>query len=420
MQQAEYQQDELYIEEVSARELAGKYSTPLYVYSQAQLLDNYRRIQEAFAQNNVLICYALKANANPEILRLLAERGAGADVVSLGELQLALRAGIPPEKIVFAGVGKRDDEIVAAMDAGILGLNVESEMELAVINELAAQLAKQAPVSLRVNPDIDIHGHPYISTGRHQDKFGMEIGIIEKLLHALQENPHCRLVGLHAHLGSQIREIAPYRKLSRVMRELYEKAQACGHVLEFIDIGGGLGIDYQRVLRLEENGQGMDAFAMQPQKVAEAVLADLKDVPVTIIFEPGRALTANAGLLLTRVLYLKHTGGKTFVIVDAGMSDLLRPSLYQAYHEIVPARLRAGAATEVDVVGPICESGDFFARERSLPPVQRGDTLAVMTAGAYGFTLASNYNARPRPAEVLVSGNRHRVIRPRESLEKLY
>ena len=420
MQQLQYRKAQLFFEHVHLDALAAAYGTPLYVYSETALRDNFRRIESAFSRHPHSICYALKANSNPELLRLLGGLGAGADVVSLGELRLALDAGILPEKIVFAGVGKRDDEIEAALQAGIAGLNVESEMELQAIGEIAARLGKPAPVSLRVNPDIDIHGHPYIPTGRNQDKFGIEKARVLELLGQLRGDAHRRLVGLHAHIGSQIQEILPYRQLGKVMRDLARAALEMGHELAYIDVGGGLGVKYEHAITPAADSRGEDDLAAEPQELATALLESLAELDLPIFFEPGRALVANTGLLLTRVLYLKETGGKQFVIVDAGMNELIRPSLYSAYHAVVPVQLRDGDRQTVDVVGPICESGDFLARDRELPPVQRGDLLAVLTAGAYGFTLSSNYNARPRPAEVLVSGDAHRVIRSRQGLENLW
>ncbi len=423
MQYLKYHRDELILEALPLRQLAEEYGTPLYVYSESQICDNYKRMDDAFAGVPHRLCYAVKANSNPEILRLLAEMGAGADAVSIGEMRLALQAGVAPENIVFAGVGKRDDEIEFAIQKNIRGLNVESEMELQVVADIAARLRRRARVSLRINPDIDIHGHPYISTGRHQDKFGIALDVARRLIAEYRDHPHVQLVGLHAHLGSQITEILPYRKLGEVMYELASFAAQQGHRLEYIDVGGGLGVRYEPQgdeRHFRHDWQGVNELAIEPKAVADALLASLRQLELPILFEPGRALVANAGLLLTRVLYLKETGGKRFVIVDAGMTELLRPSLYSAYHAIVPLDWRDGQAIQADVVGPICESGDFLARDRRLPPLQRGDLLAVLTAGAYGFSLSSNYNARPRPAEVLVKDDQHRLIRARGRLEALW
>lgn len=415
-----YRESNLYFEDVSLKALAEEFGTPLYVYSESALAGNFARIDRAFAAVPRTICYALKANSNLVLLQKLRALGAGADVVSRGELELALQAGFDPQKIVFAGVGKRDDEILAGLSHGIKGFNVESEMELQVIEQLAGRAGKVAPVSLRVNPNIDIHGHPYISTGRHHDKFGIAIDTVRRLVTDFVSFPHCKLIGLHAHLGSQVSDIAPYVELGKIMRSLVQDVLAAGHALRYLDVGGGLGVDYHRPLDIAPNGGGADDFAAPPEDVAAALLSSLQALDIEIIFEPGRALVANSGLLLTRVLYLKETSGKKFVIVDSGMTELIRPSLYGAYHAIAPTELRPGQSIPADVVGPICESGDFLARDRELPPVQRGDVLAVLSAGAYGFTLSSNYNARPRPAEILVQGRDFRVIRKRQLLENLW
>ena len=415
-----YRHNHLYFEEVALHRLANEFGTPLYVYSEAALVDNFARIESAFTKMPHSICYALKANSNPTIIRKLRDLGAGADVVSVGELNLALKADIDPQKIVFAGVGKRDDEILAALSKGIKGFNVESEMELQVINQLAGDAGKSAPISLRINPDIDIHGHPYISTGRHHDKFGIALETVRKIIGNFSTYSNCELVGLHAHLGSQVADIAPYAELGQVMRKLIQEVQAAGHRLRYIDVGGGLGVDYSQPINVATDALGRDDFAFDPSAIAEAISESIGSFGIEIVFEPGRALIANTGLLLTRVLYLKETTGKKFVIVDSGMTEMIRPSLYSAFHAIVPTNLRGGTRITADVVGPICESGDFLARDRELPEVQRGDVLAVLSAGAYGFTLSSNYNARPRPAEVLVSNEDVQVIRKRQSLETLW
>lgn len=420
MQHAHYNPDLLYFDGAPLDRLAREYGTPLYVYSESALAANFRRIDEAFAGHAHLICYALKANSNPALLQMLAALGAGADVVSGGELHLALQAGISPQKIVFAGVGKRDDEIVAALDAGILGINVESAQELAIIEAIARERDAVAPVSLRINPDIDIHGHPYISTGRTQDKFGIAASMVAPLLPQIAASPHLRLVGVHAHIGSMISDLEPYRQLGVKLRDLVREALAAGHSLRYIDTGGGLGVRYQQPIVTEADARGSDDLALDPKEVAAALLASLREFDCQLVFEPGRALVAGAGLLLTEVLYVKETPGKSFIVVDAGMTELIRPSLYGAYHAIVPVRLGNGRTIQADVVGPICESGDFLARDRELPALQRGDLLAVLTAGAYGFTLSSNYNARPRPAEVMVANGDARLVRPRQAVADLW
>ncbi|MDZ7266443.1 MAG: diaminopimelate decarboxylase [candidate division KSB1 bacterium] len=420
MQHFHYVDAQLCCEEVVLAEVAASVATPFYLYSRRTYRENFAGIDAAFGDHPHRICYALKANSNPHVLRDFAALGAGADVVSVGELALARQAGIAADRIVFAGVGKRDDEIIAGLQAGIRGFNVESEAELAVINALARQHDRVAPVALRVNPNIDIHGHPYISTGRQADKFGVELPRAQALLGRLHEFPHVRLVGLHMHIGSQITETAPFAAVGRAMAELARQALALGHRLEYLDVGGGLGVIYENVIPLAAQTAPTAGLALAPAQVAELLLSPLRSFGCEILFEPGRALVATSGVLVTRVLYVKETQGRKFLVVDAGMSELIRPSLYQAHHQIVPLRFTAAAPEKYDVVGPICESGDFLAKERNLPAVQRGDLLAVMTAGAYGFSLSSNYNARPRPAEVIVDGREILLSRPRERLDQIW
>ncbi len=418
-----YRQRQLFCEDVPVAEIAAAHGSPLYLYSRKTYREKFEEIDRAFAAHPHQICFALKANSNPFILRDFAGLGGGGDVVSGGELQLALQAGIPASRIVFAGVGKRDDEIIAGLDAGIRGFNVESEAELQVINELAAQRKKIALVSLRINPDIDIHGHPYISTGRAADKFGIELNRAKELFTEIKTLRHVKLVGLHAHLGSQITELWPFPQIGELFGSLAQLAAGAGHHLDYIDVGGGLGAVYENFIKVEPNTNPAPDLALAPNDLAERLLPPLRrELPkdCTIIFEPGRALVAGSGILVTRVLYTKMTRGKLFIVVDAGMNDLIRPSLYGAYHQIVPVIQREGEWQAGDVVGPICESGDFLAKDRSLPSVQRGDLLAVMTAGAYGFSLSSNYNARTRPAEVVIDGGTAHVSRPRQSLGTLW
>jgi diaminopimelate decarboxylase len=418
-----YRQSQLFCEDLPVAEAAAQHGTPLYLYSRKTYRENFRLIDRAFAAWPHQICFALKANCNPQMLRDFAELGGGGDVVSAGELQLALQAGIPANRLVFAGVGKRDDEIIAGLEAGIRGFNVESEAELQVINDIAVQRDKIAPVSLRINPDIDIHGHPYISTGRAADKFGIELSRAKELLREIKALRHVRLVGLHAHLGSQITELWPFPQIGEVFANLAQATREAGHHLDYIDVGGGLGAIYENFIKVESNTEPAPDLALAPSELAEKILPLLTPAlpkECTIIFEPGRALVAGSGILVTRVLYTKMTRGKFFVVVDAGMNDLIRPSLYGAYHQIVPVSQRDGEWQNGDMVGPICESSDFLAKDRSLPPVQRGDLLAVMTAGAYGFSLSSNYNARPRPAEVVTDGATTQLSRPRQSLETLW
>ena len=415
-----YSQADLFCESLSIASLAQNTRTPFYLYSRRSYLENLKEIDDAFSQKNHLICYALKANSNPDLVKDFAKKGAGADVVSKGELGIALKAGINAEKIVFAGVGKRDDEIIAALDAGILGFNVESEPELEVINDLAGKQNKQAPISLRVNPAIDIHGHPYISTGRSIDKFGIGLDRIKILLHEIKNLNNVKLVGLHVHIGSQIVETESLGRVGHFMAELCHLAKSNGHQLKFVDLGGGLGVTYENAISTAAETKPANGFAVSPQKAVQKLIAPFDDFNGTIIFEPGRSLVATCGVLVTRVLYIKEAEGKKFVIVDAGMSDLIRPSLYQAHHQIVPVEFKEGPLEKCDVVGPICESGDFLGRDCMLPPVKRGDLLAVMIAGAYGFTLSSNYNARPRPAEIIVDGDNIFTSRKQQDLEQIW
>lgn len=407
-----FENDELYCEEVKLQDVAADLGTPVYVYSQNTLLDNLAEIESALAGIDHTVCYALKANSNEKLLSLLAGRGAGADVVSAGEIYLALKSGFPPEKIVYAGVGKRDDEILFALNRDILAFNVESAEELQAINDIADAENKKARIGIRINPDIDIQGHPYIATGKSENKFGISISEVPQLLQQLSGLANVELVGLHCHIGSQIRAVAPYLAAIEALSQLKNRVEREGSTLRYIDIGGGLGVDYEAPF---------DEPSLTATELFSEIHADLAALDCRIIFEPGRSLIANAGVLLTQVLYGKQTRGKRFVVVDAGMTELIRPSLYNAYHEIVPLKKAPGPAkVKVDVVGPICESGDFLAKDRTMPEVSRGDLLAVLTAGAYGFSLSSNYNARPRPAEVLVNGGSYKVIRERGKIEELW
>ena len=386
---------------------AERFGTPLYVYSRAALVEAYSTYERAFAAVPHRICYALKANGNGHLLRLLAGLGAGADIVSGFELELALRAGFPPERIVFAGVGKTEAEIDLGIELGIGDFNAESEAELLRISAAAARRGRSTRVSLRVNPDIDPRSHPYISTGLRENKFGVDIALAPEILGRARGLPGIAVVGVQCHIGSQITDLAPLGEAAREVARLSRRLLDEGFPLEMIDLGGGLGVDY-------EGGRSPD-----PARLAEVILPALEGLPLTLFLEPGRSLLAPAGALLTRVLYLKENRGRRFVIVDAGMNDLLRPSLYEAFHRIEPVVARGRAVVRADIVGPVCETGDFLARDRDLEPVEPGDLLAVRDAGAYGYAMASNYNQRPRPAEVLVEDGRVRLIRRRETLEDL-
>lgn len=398
-----YRNGELHCEGVPVRTVAQRVGTPFYLYSASTLESHVRAFDQAFAGVPHLICFAVKANPNGAILRLLGRAGAGADIVSGGELFRALRAGIDPRKVVYAGVGKRRDEIEYALKMDILMLNVESGEELAAIDKAAADMRTKARIALRVNPDIDPGTHPYISTGLKENKFGIAIEQALEYYKTARTLPNVEVVGVHQHIGSQITEVRPFvdalEKVVMFVRELRE----AGINIRFINIGGGLGITYK------------DEAPPHPRELAEAVTPVLKDCGCTLVLEPGRAIVGNAGILVTRVVYRKDGGGKKFVIVDAGMNDLIRPSLYEAYHEVrpvVPSSDRESAV--VDIVGPICESGDFLAKDREMPVAAQGELLAVMGAGAYGFSMSSTYNSRPRAAEVMVKGTEYFVVRDRE------
>jgi len=406
MHRFDYVNGQLYCEKVPVEEIARKTGTPLYLYSYNTILDHYRQIQRAFAPVKALICFAMKANGNLAVCRALAKAGAGFDVVSGGELQKALQAGANPKKIVYASVGKKPGEIEAAVKAGILFFNVESEEELEQIHRVCERLRRRQQVTLRLNPEVDPHTHAFITTGHKASKFGIELKVVQRLLSRHREFPWITFGGLHIHIGSQILEARPFQAAIRKALGVVASAQRRGIPLNTLNIGGGLGIIYHK-----ERPQ-------TPQNYARAVLPLLKRSRLKVILEPGRYIVGNSGILLTRVLYLKESHGHRFAIVDAGMNDLIRPSLYGAYHEVQPVirdGTTRGRAVRIDVVGPVCESGDFLAKNRMLPPLKAGDLLAVMSAGAYGFVMASNYNARPRPAEVMVSGNQWTVVRSRET-----
>lgn len=406
MEWFQYRGGSLSCEEVPLSQLAESYGTPLYVYSERTIRERFQALDLAYASVPHTICYALKANDNLAIVRLLASLGAGADIVSGGELYKARRAGVPAQRIIFAGVGKTPVEIAQAIAEDVLLFNVESPAELETIATVAEKMGKTARISVRVNPDVDPRTHPYIATGLKQNKFGIAAEDVPALYRRAKALGFVEPVGIQMHIGSQLVQIQPIvDAVERVVR-LVDQLRDDGIQLRFFDIGGGLGIRYR------------DEVPEGPNELADRVLPKIRDLGITLLCEPGRFIVGSAGVLLTRVLYRKANGAKTFAIVDAAMNDLIRPSLYDAYHEIWP--VTAGGATEtVDVVGPVCESGDFFAHDRVLPRVQSGDLLAILSAGAYGFAMSSNYNARPRPAEVLVSGSQHRLVRRRETYADL-
>jgi len=392
---------------VSLDEAAARFGTPLYVYSKAALVAAYGAYDRAFAAVPHRICYALKANGSGALLRILAGLGAGADIVSGFELQAALRAGFPPERIVFSGVGKTEDEIAIGLDAGIGEFNAESEAELRLISAAASARGRTIGVTLRVNPDIDPKSHAYISTGLRQNKFGVDIALAPEILGRARSLPGLVIEGVQCHIGSQITDLEPMQQAVRDLAALSRRLLAEGFPLGTIDIGGGLGVDYE--------GGG----ALDPAALAGRVLPLLEGLPLTVLVEPGRSIVGAAGALLTRVLYIKENRGKQFVIVDAGMNDLLRPALYSAFHRVEPVSARGGVTRRVDVVGPVCETGDFLARDRNLELAPPGDLLAVRDTGAYGFVMASNYNMRPRAAEALVEDGAVRLIRRRETFDDL-
>lgn len=416
-----YRRGTLHCENAAIPALAGKHGTPLYVYSATTIQRRYRAFDDAFRRVPHTVCYSVKANSNLSMLRMLGEMGCGFDVVSGGELERVRRASKKAlGTVVFSGVGKTREEMDAALRAGILMFNVESEEELAVLAECATRRKKRARIALRVNPDVPADTHPYISTGLHQHKFGIPIGSAQRLYETAAQQPWIDVAGVSVHIGSQITDLKPFRAAMERVAELVAELKAGGHDIRYVDAGGGLGIRYE--------GDSGDDFAARAKAYATAVSQPLRGVH--LLLEPGRSIVGPAGALVTRVLYVKRNNGKRFVVVDAAMNDLIRPALYGAHHEIVPAeaggtrRSAVGESDEgsgmYDVVGPVCETGDFFARDRKLPEVSAGELLAILDAGAYGMSIASNYNTRPRAAEVLVEGRKTRVIRRREKLEDLY
>jgi diaminopimelate decarboxylase len=402
----EYRESELHCEGVPLRKIADEVGTPVYIYSEQTLRRHVRVFDEAFQSVPHLICYAVKANSNINILRRFAHWGTGFDIVSGGELFRVLRAGAPAKKVIFAGVGKTAEEIQYALDAGILFFNVESAPELDLIHKIARESNLQAPVSIRANPDVDPRTHPYISTGMQKHKFGVSLSDARQLYRTARELPNIEVVGVQCHIGSQITEIAPFQEALTSLREFILELQREGFRLKYLDFGGGLGISYTT----EE--------PPSPAAYGAAVAAATKDLGLTVVLEPGRVIVGNAGILLSRVLLKKNQGGKKFLVVDAGMNDLIRPALYGSHHQLWPVHTR-NEKEIVDVVGPVCESADFIAKDRDVAVLKPGELLAVMSAGAYGFSLSSNYNSRPRAAEVLVNGDKYQVIRKRETYEDL-
>ena len=435
-----YRNGHLYCEDVDLACVAEKLGTPTYVYSAGTILDHNSRLDAALAPLDHLICYAVKANSNRAILKLLADAGAGFDIVSGGELYRVITAGGDPTRCTFAGVGKSREEIEFALEQGVYSFNVESETELEYIDRIAGIKNLRAPIALRVNPDVDPRTHKYVSTGSHENKFGIALGQLPAVYNRAAKMRNIEIVGVQMHIGSQITEAEPFakaiQKVAPIVRELKSK-----YGIKFFSVGGGMGIIYRRALESgsgkwwHDHGPACAGSAFSVRDYADAIVTPLRELDIRILVEPGRFLVGNAGVLLTRVRYIKQTAEKKFAIVDAGMNDLIRPALYHSYHEIVPAR-EPGSVGEadslpskksksknrtekIDIVGPVCESGDFFALDREMPEVREGDLLAIMSAGAYGFVMASNYNSRPLPAEALVHGDKVALIRRRQTWEDL-
>ncbi len=407
MHDFKFKSSELYCENVKVAAVAKKVGTPFYLYSYNTIADHFTKLQKAFAPVKPIVCFAMKANGNLAIIKSLINLGAGIDIVSVGELKKALIAGADPKKIVFASVGKTEEEIAFAIKTGILLFNVESEPELVEINRVAKKMKKTVQAALRINPDVPAPTHEYITTGSLKKKFGIDLRTTKAIFKSQKKYPNVKVNGVHIHIGSQITEGAPFVGALKKVVAFIDELRAEGVNIEYLDIGGGLGITYK-----DENPQTAADYAAK-------ILPILQKTGLKIIMEPGRFIVGNAGIFVSKVLYIKDNGVKKFVIVDGGMNDLIRPMLYDAYHEIVPVKQRKAAKLKVDVVGPICESGDFFAHDRMIPKVEKDELLAIMSAGAYGYVMASNYNVRGRVPEVMVKGNKFEVVRERETFKDL-
>jgi diaminopimelate decarboxylase len=414
--------NQLYCEGTRLQTLAAKFGTPLYVYSQHTLSDHFQKLDRAMTGLDHLICFAVKSNSNISVLRTLARLGSGFDIVSGGELQRVLSAGGEAQKCVFAGVGKAESEIEFALHQGVYSFNAESEPELQRIDHIAGRLKRIAPVAVRVNPNVGAGTHKKITTGTYENKFGIAFEKIEEVYERAAKLRNLRLRGLQMHIGSQITEVTPFEQAVRKVLPLVQRLKD-RHGLEFLSIGGGLGIVYEPALASASSDWWKSKQAkniLTPQKYADRLLPLLKPLGLRVLLEPGRFISGNAGVLLTRVEYVKRTGKKNFVIVDAAMNDLIRPAFYEAYHEIVPLTRKTGQLTPSDVVGPICESGDFFCHDRPLPKLEAGDYIALLSAGAYGSVMASNYNTRSLPAEVLVKGKQAAAVRERQPVKEIW
>ncbi|MCK5260427.1 MAG: diaminopimelate decarboxylase [Candidatus Omnitrophica bacterium] len=407
MHDFKFKNGELYCESVKVSTIAKKVGTPFYLYSHHTLVDHFTKIKRAFARVDPLICFAMKSNDNLAVLKTLADQGAGFDIVSAGELKKARMVSADPQKIVFASVGKTEEEIVSAIKANILFFNVESLPELDEINRIAKKFKKKPKVALRINPDVKAATHARITTGTLRNKFGIDLRTARRIMKARKKYSHIQFSGVHVHIGSQITTSAPFISALKRVVDFVDVLRKDGVDLEYLDIGGGLGIIYK------------DEKPQTAQDFANAILPYLERTKLKIVMEPGRFIAGNAGIFVTKALYLKDNGVKKFLIVDGGMNDLVRPSMYDAYHEIVPLKKTKTKKTKMDVVGPICESGDFFAKNRMLPVLKKGDLLAIMSAGAYGYVMSSNYNVRGRGPEVIVKGNKYAVTKPRETFKDL-
>lgn len=417
-----YVEDQLFCEGVSVEALARKFGTPLYVYSHRTLSEHFARLDMAMADVEHLICFAVKSNSNQSVLRTIANLGGGFDIVSGGELQRVMAAGGDTRKCVFAGVGKTEAEIEFAIRRGVYCFNAESEPELHRINRIAARLRKVAPVAVRVNPDVEAHTHAKITTGTYENKFGIALEQVEGVYARAAKLKNLRLRGVQMHIGSQLTQVKPFEQAVRKIAPLAERLKA-RHGIEFFSVGGGLGIVYEPALASADPAWWQSKAArgiLTPELYAERLVPLLKPLGLRILMEPGRFISGSAGILVTRVEYVKRTGTKNFVIVDAAMNDLIRPAFYEAYHEIVPLRRKGGAEVKSDVVGPICESGDFFCKDRPLAKVGEGDHLALLSAGAYGFVMASSYNTRPLAAEVMVHGRQAALVRERQPVAEVW
>jgi len=407
MHHFQYKGDELFAEEVAVKDIVDAVGSPVYIYSKATLERHFKAMDDAFAEAPHTICYSVKANSNLAVLKTFINLGGGVDIVSGGELYRALCVGVDPGKVVYSGVGKRDDEIAYALDSGILMFNVESEQELDRIDEVAGRIGKKAGIAIRVNPDVDPETHPYITTGLKKAKFGINIERALEQYRRAKGLANLEILGIDCHIGSQLTKVSPFVDAIKKLKRLLEGVREMGIDVRYLDLGGGLGIQYN------------DEAPPLPADYGNSILAETKDLGLHLLFEPGRNLVGNAGILVGKCLYTKKGEEKNFIIVDAGMNDLARPALYGSFHGVKPVLQDQDGVIEGDIVGPICESGDFLVKDREIPNFKQGDLIAFMSAGAYGFTMSSNYNSRPRVAEVMVAGDRFEVVREREKVEDL-